>query len=188
MRSFVRWFGRLVAMLAAATFALSSVALAQSRVGKDSTTRLERLGRDIAYVTATSFGWAALDQLNDDPPEWGHGWHGYGHRLSSNVGKSVIQETVTAGVAAAMDRPLDYARCRCKDVGVRIRRAVLGAVTDQMADGTRPLAVPRIAGAYTAAYAQASWRPGGNRLQTTLLNGSGSLAIGALINLYYEFK
>src|SRR3954466_13209502 len=85
-----------------------SPADAQDRVGRDSATRLTRFGRDVAYVTLTSFGWAAWDQTQNDPPEWGKDWPGYRHRLYSNVGKSVIQESVTQGIAAVMNRPLDY--------------------------------------------------------------------------------
>jgi hypothetical protein len=74
-------------------------------------------------------------------------------------------------------------------VGGRIASALRNAVTDPMPNGSHPLAVPRIVGAYAGSFAQASWRPSnGNRAQTALLNGTSSLALGALINLYHEFR
>ena len=70
----------------------------------------------------------------------------------------------------------------------RIASALRGAVTDQLRNGSHPLAIPRIAGAHAGSFAQASWRPNANRTQTALLNGTSSLALGVLINLYHEFR
>jgi hypothetical protein len=88
-----------------------------------------------------------------------------------------------------MHRPLSYHRCRCRSTAARIGSALRGAIADEMPDGSHRLAVPRIAGAYAGSFAQASWRPSaGNRTQTALLNGTSSLALGVLINLYREFR
>jgi hypothetical protein len=167
-----------------------SPAHAQSRVGRDSTTRLTRLGRDLAYGTAEGLAFSAVDQARDVPTEWSRDWNGYAKRAASNLGEFYIQEGVTEGVAALMNRPLDYTPCRCHNIGDRVEWAVKGAVTDQMRNGTHPLAVPRIVGAYAGSFAQVTWRPmeGADRTRTALINGTTSLAIGALINLYYEFR
>lgn len=169
---------------------LPTQASAQWRVGSDSATRLTRLGRAMAYGTLMGFGFAGVDQWRDEPPEWGNGWPGYGRRLASNLGEFYIQEGVTEGLAFAMGRPLDYTRCRCIPTGDRVIWAVQGAYLDQQPDGHRYVAVPRIVGAYVGSFAQAMWRPssGANQLNTALVNGTTSLAIGAVINLYYEFR
>lgn len=163
---------------------------AQVRVGRDSSTRLNRFGRDLAYGTALGFGYAGVDQLRDDPPEWGKGWRGYGKRLASNVGEFVIQESVTDALAAAMHRPLDYRVSHSRRWSRRLGWALQAAVTDPMPDGTHPVAVPRIVGAYAGSIAQASWRPAtaGGRTRTALVNGTVSLAIGAAINVYHEWR
>ena len=71
----------------------------------------------------------------------------------------------------------------------RMGWAFWGAVTDQMPDGTHPVAVPRIVGAYVGSFAQASWRPSdSDRGRVALWRGTTSLATGALINLFYEFR
>jgi hypothetical protein len=61
-----------------------------------------------------------------------------------------------------------------------------------MPDGTHPIAVPRIVGAYVGTFAQATWRPSGSvtnsRTARALIQGTTSLALGAAINLYYEFR
>src|SRR5262249_32168135 len=56
----------------------ASHAGAQSRVGADSSSRIARPGHDLAYGTAEGLAWAAVDQQSNSPPEWGHGWRGYG--------------------------------------------------------------------------------------------------------------
>jgi hypothetical protein len=163
---------------------------AQARVGRDSVTRLMRFGRDLAYGTAEGAAFAGVAQWENEPPQWGKGWPGYGKRLASNLGEFYIQEGVTEGLAAAMNRPLDYVRCPCRDFGGRMKWALLGAVTDPMRDGSHPLAIPRIVGAYAGSFAQASWMPanGSNRTRVALLNGTESLAIGVLINMYHELR
>jgi len=169
--------------------ALSSHSLlAQSRVGADSTHRLRRLVRDLGYGTVEGLGFAAIDQARDEPVEWSRGWDGYAKRAASNVGEFYIQEIVTEGLAAAMNRPLDYNPCQCRSNGDRFAWALRGALFDQMPRGRLRLAVPRIVGAYAGSFAQTRWRPSdGNRATTAFVNGTTSLAIGGVINLYHEF-
>ena len=163
---------------------------AQSRVGTDSATRLTRLGRDVVYGTAEGLAFAGLDQVRNNPVEWGKGWRGYEKRVASNLGEFYIQEGVTDGLAAVMNRPLDYKTCTCRRFGQRIAAAALGAVTDQMPGGSHPIAIPRLVGAYAGSFAQAAWRPasGSSRTHVALVNGTTSIAIGALINLYHEIR
>jgi hypothetical protein len=177
----------LVALLALS--AAPQLLSAQSRVGHDSSTRTRRYLRDLAYGTVLGFGWAGVDQLNNNPPEWGKGWRGYGKRAASDIGEFVIQETVTDALAAALDRPLDYRLCHCARWSQKFRWALRAAVTDPRPDGSNPIAIPRIVGAYTGALAQASWRPStSSRARTVLTNGTISLLIGAGINIYDELR
>lgn len=167
---------------------VASTAHAQ-RVHRDSATRLERFGRAVEYGTVMGLAYAGVNQINNEPPEWGRGWSGYGKRAASNIGEFLIQESVTDGLSAIMKRPLDYTPCRCRGTGERIGHALAGAVTDEMPNGKRLLAVPRIVGAYAGAYAQSTWRPDSrSRLNQTLLNGTTSVAVGGLINIYHEFR
>ena len=159
------------------------------RVGRDSATRLMRFGRAVAYGAAMSFVYSGMNQINNEPAEWGKSWNGYGKRYASNFGEFMIQEGVTEGLAAILKRPLDYTPCTCKSTESRVGYALAGAVTDQMPNGKHPVAIPRIVGAYAGAYAQSTWWPGSrSRANQTLLNGTTSLAIGGLINLYHEFR
>ena len=162
---------------------------AQVRVDNGRHTRLQRFARDMAYGTAEGLVFAGLDQAMSRPSEWGTGINGYEKRAASNVGEFAIQEGVTEGLAAALKHSLDYTRCRCRGTVSRIGHALLGTVADEAPGGAYSLAIPRMAGAYAGAFAQASWRPGpsSNRVQVALRNGTTSLAFGALINMFHEF-
>lgn len=184
--TYARWKFSVFAAALLATL-MSGRADAQSRVGADSARRLDRFGRDIAYGTIEGLAYAGLDQLRDQPKEWNRGWNGYGKRAASNIGEFYIQEGVTEGLAALMNRPLDYTPCECRGTPDRIWSAVRGALFDQTQHG-QALAIPRIAGAYVGSFAQASWRPSdSDRTRVALLNATTSLAFGAVINLYHEF-
>ena len=162
---------------------------AQRRVGSDSATRATRYFRDAAQGSAIGLAWAGVDQLRNDPVEWGKGWRGYGKRAASSVGQFLIQESVTHLLANSMSRPLDYQPCRCRHMSRRIGWALQESVTDVMPDDTHPIAIPRIVGAYAGSFALASWRPNSsNRVQTALVSGTISLAIGGAINIYHELR
>jgi hypothetical protein len=181
----------LLLVVALGSVVTPATARAQSRVGSDSSTRTRRYRHDIVFGTALGFVYAGVDQLRNDPVEWGKGWRGYEKRLASDVGEFVIQESVTDAIAAGMNRPLDYQRCRCKEFGDRVGWALEGSITDLLPTGHRALAGPRIVGAYAGSSAQASWRPApanGGRARVALVNGTVSLLIGAGINLYYELR
>jgi hypothetical protein len=165
----------------------SQAVLAQGPRLPDS--RWRSYGQNVARVSGGAFAFAAWDHLRDDPEEWGNGWRGYERRAVSEIAGSVVQETITEGLAAGMRRPLDFARCSCYGTRRRFTWAVRGALFDQMPDGSTPLAVPRIVGAYGGAFARTTWHPASDHSRTvaTVISGSASLGVGALINLAYEF-
>jgi len=143
----------------------------------------------MVYGTVLGLAWGEVDQLRNDPPEWGKGFEGYRRRAASDVGEFLIQEAATEALAALLKRPLDYAPCRCRGIGNRLRWALAASVTDPMPNGSHPVAVPRIAGAYAGSFAQASWRPAtSDRTRTAVISGTVSLLIGAGINVFQELR
>jgi hypothetical protein len=167
----------------------ASTAPGQVRVGRDSSTRLQRFGRDALYGTGLGLVYGLVDQVRRQPPEWGSSWSQYKRRAASDVGEFLIQEGTTEALAAALHRPLDYARCPCSGTIRRVRWALLGAVRDPMPNGTHPIAVPRILSAYAGSFVQTTWLPASsNRARNAIVNGTTSLLIGAGINLFQEFR
>jgi hypothetical protein len=176
---------RLLGLLSLVMFFVGRTAAAQT----DTTQRLRRYVHDVTIGTIEGLAWAGVDQWRNDPTQWGKGWDGYGKRAASDIGEFLVQETVTASLAAAMHRPIEYIPCRCRETGDRIAWATSLALLDPMPDGSRAIAVPRIVGAYAGSFAQAAWRPDTkNRPRVALVNGTTSLALGALYNLFWEWR
>jgi hypothetical protein len=149
----------------------------------------KNLRHDVIYGVGLGLVYAGVDQARDRPSEWGSGSSGFGKRVASNVGAFLVQESVTAGLSAAMQRPVRYRRCDCTGTGRRLTWALSGAFADPVPGGGRVLATPRIAGAFAGAAAQAAWRPepANGRVASALLYGGSSLVIGAGINVIHEF-
>jgi hypothetical protein len=168
---------------------MTTIVQAQWRVGKDSASRWTAFGRAVVTGTGEAVLFSAIDQWRDEPSEWSQDWNGYGKRLASNEAGFLIQEGITEGLAAAMRRPIFYEKCKCTGPTARVGWAIRTAVTDPMPNGSTPLAVPRIAGAYVGSFAQATWRPGsgGNRVGNALWRGTSSLALGALNTMVHVF-
>jgi hypothetical protein len=178
-------------MLTATVVLTPPVARAQTQAGTDSSVhRMGRYMHNLGYGAALGFVYAGVDQLTDNPSEWGKGWSGYGKRLASGVGEFVIQETVTDIGAALLHRPLIYPYCRCTGTANRVGWAMKLGIMDQLPSGHLAPAYPRIVGAYAGSFAQAAWLPASStsRIQTGLVNGTVSLAIGAGINVYHELR
>ena len=179
----------LAALLAVFLTVGAGRASAQVRVDHGRHTRLQRFGRDVAYGAVEGLGFAAWDQYRNAPPEWGGGMAGYGRRVASRVGGFFIQEGITEGLAAELNRPLDYQRCTCSNTLGRIGHALQLSITDQPVTGGHPLAIPRIAGAYLGAFAESYWRPRASTHRASFVLGTGttSLLLGAGVNLFHEF-
>jgi len=107
--------------------------------------------------------------------------------IASRATQRVAQVSVRHGLAAAMHLSTDdhYQFCECHGFGPRVGHALVASFTDSRADGSRALAVPRIAGSYAAGFAGLAWnhdRSVGNVLTGTAL----SFGLHALFNIGRE--
>ena len=129
---------------------------------------------------------AGLDQLREEPVEWGDGWEGFGKRVASNAGRNMIEETVRHGLAAAFDRSVTYQRCACESVGGRTWHAFVETVTDRNREGERQVGFSRLAGFYAGAFSETLWRP--EEEGTDVLRvGTRGIVFGFLGNVWKEF-
>jgi hypothetical protein len=64
-----------------------------------------------------------IDQVKDNPPEWGGGTEGYGRRVASGYGQSFIQNSLSATGNALLQYEPRYDRCRCSGLWLRTRYA-----------------------------------------------------------------
>jgi hypothetical protein len=108
-------------------------------------------------------------------------------QIASRATQRVAEVSIRHGLAAAMHLSTDdhYQFCECHGFGPRVGHALVASFTDSRADGSRALAVPRIAGSYAGSFAGLAWdhnRSVGNVLAGTAL----SFGLHALFNIGRE--
>jgi hypothetical protein len=110
-----------------------------------------------------------------------------GDRLAQRATQHAVEVSVRDGLAAVMHRNTDshYEFCECKGFGPRVQHALLETFTDRRADGSRALAVPRIAGNYAGEFAGMAWEH--DRSVGGAVGGATlSLGFSALFNIGRE--
>ena len=110
-------------------------------------------------------------------------------RIAARATQHAAEVSVRHGLAALMHRSTDnhFQFCECHGFGPRVQHALLETFTDRRADGSRALAVPRIAGTYAGDFVGLAWEhdrsAGGVAAGATL-----SLGFSALFNIARELS
>jgi hypothetical protein len=131
---------------------------------------------------------AGFNQWRDNPEEWEQGASGYGKRFASGFGKHAIKQTVTYGLDEALGLDTGFKRSTRQGFGPRLKDALLENVTSRNRNGNRVVAVPRFAGAYTAAIIRAeTWYPSRYDYKDGLRSGTTSILTGFAFNVLREF-
>ena len=148
------------------------------------------------YLSRTFGGYALIGdvasagfaQIVDTPEEWENNSKGFGRRLASTVGKSIIKETVTYGLDEAFKLDSNYYKSSNKSFKARLKNAFLSTVTARKPDGKRVIGFPRIAGAFTGAIiANQFWYPSNYDYKDGLSSGAISLGTSIGVNFLREF-
>jgi hypothetical protein len=110
-----------------------------------------------------------------------------GTEIASRATQRLAEVSVRHGLAAAMHLSTDdhYQFCECRGFGPRVGHAIVQTFTDSRADGSRALAIPRIAGSTVAGFTGMAWehdRSVGSVLGGTALN----FGLHALFNIGRE--
>lgn len=162
----------------------------QIYVRPDSKTRFKRYVNGVVgpYALARQVAGAGISTWRNSPEEWGGQWEGFGKRVASNFGKNLIKQTTIYGLDEAMKLDSRYYRSEKKDVGSRIKNALISPVTARNSRGKRVLGVPRLVGTYTASITAAeAWYPDRYDWKDGLRSGTISLGMNAAFNLFKEF-
>lgn len=75
------------------------------------------------YVRSAFLG--LVNQAGGTPSDWGGGLQGYGRRVASNYGRTLIQTSLAATGNAALQYEPRYDRCHCGGLGARTKHALL---------------------------------------------------------------
>ena len=131
---------------------------------------------------------AGYSTWRNSPEEWGDHWEGFGKRVASSLGKSVIKHTIIYGLDETLTLDSRYYRSEKKDVGSKIKNALISPVTARNSSGKRVFGTPRIVGTYASSIIAAeTWFPGRYNYKDGLKNGTVSLGMNAAFNLVKEF-
>jgi hypothetical protein len=117
-------------------------------------------------------------------------WNGdggaLGEEIASRAGQMAIEVSVQHGLAAVMQQSTEYQPCDCRGFGNKVEHALVETFTDRRADGSRVIAVPRMAGAYAGRFARAAWERDGAGAQDVLLGTTLSFGLTAVFNIARE--
>jgi len=102
---------------------------------------------------------AAVSEWTDTPREWTRGPDGFGRRVASNYGRSVIGNTIGFGIAALDGENTRFVPSNEKGVWRRTLHAVTGTFVSRSEYGDTMPAYSRIIGAYGAGFIANAWVP-----------------------------
>jgi hypothetical protein len=139
------------------------------------------------FSIARAVAAAGLSTATNSPEEWGPHWDGFGKRFASNMGRSVIKNTMIYGLDEAFKYDSFYHRSQKRDTGSRVFNAVISPVTARDQNGKRVFGIPRVVSTYASSVIVAeTWYPG-RTWKDGLRNGTTTLGINAGYNLIKEF-
>lgn len=131
---------------------------------------------------------AAVGQADNTPREWGQGAAGYGTRLGSAYGRSVIARTVALGVATVDREDSRFQPSNETGIWRRTKHAVVGTLVSRTPSGGHMPAVSRFVGVYSAAFIANAWEPPSQDSSTKAWErGSTALASSVGWHIFEEF-
>lgn len=140
------------------------------------------------FALAEDVALAGISTGRNSPEEWGPHWEGFGKRVASGIGRSVIKNSVQFGLDEALKLDSHYYRSENKSVGGKIKNALISPVTARRADGSRTIGIPHIAGVYAGSIiSRQAWYPKRYTLSDDLVNGTISMGFNVGMNLFKEF-
>ena len=130
---------------------------------------------------------AGLSTWSNSPEEWGPHWDGFGKRFASNMGRSVMKNTMMYGMNEAFKLDSYYYRSTKRDWKSKVKTAMLSPVIARKPDGKKVFGFPRVVSTYASSVIVAeTWYPGRD-WKDGLRNGSMTLLFNGGYNLLKEF-
>jgi len=140
-------------------------------------------------VVMPAFG-AGLSQLRNYPPEWNQGAEGFGKRVASAYGGSVLEDTISFGVATLDHEDLRYPLSSCSKSAIfkRAGHTLSYTFIPKKEGGGRSFGWSRLVGAYGSGFIANTWYPAQHSdVHNAVVLGSMNLAGDLAINLLKEF-
>lgn len=119
---------------------------------------------------------AAIDQWQNDPPQWDNSLEGYRRRFSDRSARFLVRDTLEAGLAGAIGHEVRYIPCACDGAGRRMWHAFAGGFRTYDQNGHWRPHYSRFVSVFGAEYIRYTWRPPADR-------DASEVATGALVQL-----
>ncbi|MEP6925674.1 MAG: hypothetical protein ABI954_14505 [Pyrinomonadaceae bacterium] len=131
---------------------------------------------------------SGIDQAGKNPPEWERNFKGFARRFGSNLGESVIQESVTYGLDETFKLDAHFYKSRKRDFSSRFKNALLTSFTGRTTSGKRVFDPSRIVGSYAGSLIATNvWYPKRFDSQDGFRRGSQAIAFSVGFNFLNEF-
>ena len=140
------------------------------------------------FSLVSAAGDAAVQQWFHNPEEWRQGAKGYGKRFASSFGGNAIQQTVSYGLAEALDLDTGFEKSKKKGFLPRLGDALVQNVTSRTTSGKRVISAPTLVGNYAGAIIPTeTWYPSRYNFKDGFRQGNYSLLFGFGVNMVREF-
>lgn len=140
----------------------------------------------VALVRYTAV--AGVLTYRNAPKEWGGRSDGFARRFASNMGESVIKNSIKYGLDEALEIDSRFYLSRNRSITARARNSVFSAVTARDRNGKRVFGLPKLAGHVVSNVVSAEvWYPPRYDYVHGLKGAAISAAVDVGINLFREF-
>ena len=139
------------------------------------------------YIRSGFF--ATIDQVNNEPSEWGGGASGFGKRFASHQGQLVVQYSMSSLGNAVVGYEPRYDQCKCDGTWKRMRHAIVrNFMTYNRTEKELRPQMMLYGAAFGAGAVSSVWKP--DRFHPLSQGANGVLnqaAWGVLSNMFAEF-
>lgn len=131
---------------------------------------------------------AAIDQVNNEVPEWGQGAEGFGKRMGWRAASFTSQYLVEYGVSTVLHEDTNYYRCTCGGFFPRTGHALFSNLTARRGDGHRVFSISRPVAAYSSGAVLIAFTPDRYTVRGDGIRyGNWQFASGFALNIFREF-
>jgi hypothetical protein len=129
-----------------------------------------------------------LDQIENQPPEWGREASGYGQRLASRLGTAAVQGTVQSAGCALLGQDPRYIRSSSEKVLNRSLHAILFGTITYNNEGKKRPALATLSSYYDSSVIATSWLPDRyTSLGDGVRDANRQVVLSCLVNEIQEF-
>jgi len=134
-----------------------------------------------------NFIWAVSDMAKGEPKEWRQGMPGFGMRLASRYGRTMIGNAIQHGGAALLKTDIRYVRSKSSNPMKRIGNAVWWQFFTYNQNGHFVFDLPGIGAAYAQEIIGVQWMPGRTVTGYAIQSGNQQMVQGVVSNIIREF-